>query len=335
MANKKYKNPFIATLNGIAELFKKYPKVDPLRDDEGLEGKTCLVTGANSGLGFATAVHLANRGAKVVMACRSGIPEAGEKVKMLTGSDKVEMMKIDLSDVHAIHAFCDEVKNRDLKFDIAISNAAVVPGGSKKTPQGFEQMFMVNYLAKFILFNRLLEDGSIPNGVFGKNKKEGDRPRIIFVASESHRSGDDLNFEELGVYKDFSMGKVVDLYGYYKLALITFARELNRRLNPDGETDVAVHSLCPGPVNSNIAREAPGWAKPLVKVTFSLFFTAPMKAAEPVIYLAAAQSLEGKSGEYMHLMSKKDPDERTAESAIGQKLWDRSRKLIEGLSASV
>jgi NAD(P)-dependent dehydrogenase (short-subunit alcohol dehydrogenase family) len=114
------------------------------------------------------------------------------------------------------------------------------------------------------------------------------------------------------------------------LALITYARELHRRLNPGNEIDVAVHTLCPGPVNSNIAREAPGWAKPLVKVTFSLFFTAPMKAAEPVVYLAAAEKLEGKSDEYMHLMSRKDPDERTAEEATGKRLWKRSAELLVG-----
>jgi NAD(P)-dependent dehydrogenase (short-subunit alcohol dehydrogenase family) len=328
MANKKYKNPFMATINGIAELFKKYPKVDPLKDFERIDGKTCLVTGANSGLGFAIAVHLAKRGGHVIMACRSGIPEAGEKVKELSGSDKVEMMKIDLSDIDSIHAFCDEIKKKGVKIDIAISNAAVVPGGSRKTPQGFEQMFMVNYLAKFILFNRLLKDGVIPNQAFGQNKKDGDRPRIIFVASESHRSGDDLNFEKLGVYEDFSMGKVVDLYGYYKMALITFARELNRRLNPDGKVDVAVHTLCPGPVNSNIAREAPTWAKPLVNVTFSLFFTDPVKAAEPVIYLAVSKDLNNKTDKYMHLMSLKEPDERTGDESSGRRLWERSSELI-------
>ncbi len=243
MANTKYKNPFLATINGVAELFKSYPKVDPLKDSERIDGKVCLVTGANSGLGYATAVQLAQRGGHVIMACRSGIPEAGEKVKKESGSDKVEMMKVDLSDIDSIHALADELKNRGIKLDIVVSNAAVVPGGSRKTPQGFEQMFMVNYLAKFILMNRLLGDGTIPNAVYGNNAKEGDRPRIVFVDSESHRSGDDLDFEKLGVYEDFTMGKVVALYGYYKLALLTFAKELNRRLNPDGDRCGGSHAL--------------------------------------------------------------------------------------------
>ena len=82
------------------------------------------------------------------------------------------------------------------------------------------------------------------------------------------------------------------MYGYYKLLLTTLVNELARRLNDGSETKKSVLSLCPGPVNSNIAREAPVVFKPLLKLVFSIFFKSPRKAAEPVVYLAASKDFK-------------------------------------------
>ncbi|MCB0683774.1 MAG: hypothetical protein KDC32_23150, partial [Saprospiraceae bacterium] len=86
MSHGRFKNPVEATLTGIKDLFRRQPLADHLSERDRLDGKTCLVTGASSGLGFAVAVDLARRGANLIMACRSGIPEAGERVKQLSGS---------------------------------------------------------------------------------------------------------------------------------------------------------------------------------------------------------------------------------------------------------
>jgi NAD(P)-dependent dehydrogenase (short-subunit alcohol dehydrogenase family) len=324
MANKRnnqYNNPFQATFKGISDLFKKHDRVGQLIPSERLDGKKVLITGASSGLGFATAELLAGLGASVIMACRSGIPEKGNMIRERTGSEQVFMHQVDLSEKESINKLVDTVKQDYGKIDMLICNAAVVPKESRKTRDGLEEMFMVNYLAKFILVNKLIEEDCF-------NTSKGKIPRIIIVSSESHRNPKAFRWEEFGMYKEYGMGKTVELYGYYKLLLTTFVNELSRRLNPDGQTRYSVFSLCPGPVNSNIAREAPGMFQPMLKLTFKLFFRSPEKAAEPVIYLAASRDLEGKPLDYLFLMSRKDMDEKARDPENGSKLWELSEKLI-------
>jgi len=315
-----YKSPVTATITGIRDLFKKHIPAGELKDEDRLDGKRVVITGSSSGLGFATAIEMAKRGAEVVMAVRSGIPSKGEKVKELSGSDKVSMLFVDLSDIDSIIKFTEELKAKYNKIDILICNAAVVPKKSRKTPQGLEQMFMVNYFAKFILVNRLLD-----LDIF--NRSKGQVPRIIFVSSESHRNPKSFDLNGFGEYQDFKIGKVMELYGHYKLLMTTFANELSRQLNPGDATDYSVFALCPGPVNSNIAREAPKIFQPLLKLTFSIFFRSPKKASEPVIYLAASKDVEGKPKDYLFLMSRKDMDPKAVEPGNGKLLWEKSEML--------
>jgi NAD(P)-dependent dehydrogenase (short-subunit alcohol dehydrogenase family) len=319
--NNGYKNPVSATWEGIRAVFAKQEKVGFLNDTERLDGKTVLIDGASSGLGFAVTIKLAARGARVIMACRSGIPEKGEEVKRSTGNQDIEMVRVDYSDIVSIQKFIDTIKEKYAPLDIVISNAAMVPSQSRKTPQGLEEMFMVNYLSKFIMINGLLEENCL--------RKDGkDNPRIVIVASESHRHPVAFNWDSFGVYKSYGMKKTVEYYGYYKLLLTTFAFELSRRLNSNGNRLVSVFSLCPGPVNSGIAREAPAFFQPLMKLVFALFFASPRKAAEPVVYLAVSKDLEGKTFDYLFKMSRKEIDEKATDEANGKKLWKFSEDLI-------
>ena len=123
------------------------------------------------------------------------------------------------------------------------------------------------------------------------------------------------------------IGKVMELYGYYKMLLVTLANEFSRRLNPGDTTDYSVFALCPGPVNSNIAREAPKIFQPLLKVTFKLFFRSPERASEPVIYLAASKDVESKKIDYLFLMSRKEMDSKATDKENGRKLWQASENL--------
>ena len=327
MAQGQYDNPVKATLKGITDLFRKQEKIGSLKESDRIDGKTCLVTGANSGLGFAIARQLAERGGNVVMACRSGIPEAGEKIKTLTGSDKIEMVHVDLSDAASIQKLVEGIKSKGYTFDIAVFNAAIVPGKSRKTKDGIEEMFMVNYLSKFILINKLLKEELI--------QSQDGTPRIVITSSESHRNPKVIEWEKFGEYEEYGMGKVVARYGYFKLFLTTFANELSRRLASNGTPQVSVFSLCPGPVNSNIAREAPGFIQPVLKLTFKIFFKSPMKAAEPAMYLAVSPSMEGKTREYLFLMSKKEMDEKAIDEENGSKLWTLTQDYLETLNIAI
>jgi len=315
-----YKSPVTATITGIRDLFKKHIPAGELTEEDRLDGKRVVITGASSGLGFATAVEMAKRGAEVVMAVRSGIPSKGEQVKRLSGSTKVSMLFVDLIDIDSINIFATQLKEKYNKIDILICNAGIVPKKSRQSPQGLEQMFMVNYFAKFLLVNSLLE-----LEIF--NRIKGHVPRIIFVASESHRNPKTFDLEGFGEYQDFKIGQVMELYGHYKLLMTTFANELSRRLNPGDATDYSVFALCPGPVNSNIAREAPKIFKPLLKLTFSIFFRSPKKASEPVLYLAASNDVEGKAIDYLFLMSRKEMDSKATNPENAKLLWEKSELL--------
>jgi NAD(P)-dependent dehydrogenase (short-subunit alcohol dehydrogenase family) len=320
----QYQSPLKATFTGIRDLFRKQIPAGELTDRDRLDGKRVMITGASSGLGFATAVAMAQRGAEVIMACRSGIPHKGEKVKQLSGSDKVNMFHVDLSDLLSIEKLAVHLKEAFGSIDILVCNAAVVPRQSRKTPQGFEQMFVVNYFSKFLLVNWLLEKGVLAGG-------DGRVPRIIFVSSESHRNPKTFHLEGFGEYHEFGIKKVMERYGYYKLLLTTFAIELSRRLNPGDRPGYSVFALCPGPVNSNIAREAPKVFRPLLKLVFSLFFRSPRKACIPVVYLAASPDVEGRANDYLFLMSRKAVDSKAADPVNGRQLWEVSESLRNSL----
>jgi NAD(P)-dependent dehydrogenase (short-subunit alcohol dehydrogenase family) len=338
MKNKKqnkYRNPVVATFTGIREILRKQKPDCFLHDDDRLDGKTVLIDGASSGLGFAVAIEIARRGARVIMACRSGIPEKGELVKKLTGNQDIHMLQIDFSDISSIQHLASRIQNLFSPIDIYICNAAIVPKESRKTKQGLEEMFMVNYLSKFIFLNLLLEKGCFehlqaptphPSPYWGRGRGKG-LPRIIIVSSESHRNPEKFDWEGFGKYRDYGMQKTVELYGYYKLLLTTFARELSRRLNPDGETSISVFSLCPGPINSRIAREAPGIFQPLLSLVFYLFFKSPEKASFPVVYLAASKELEGKPFDYLFLMNRKEISPLAEDPENGKRLWEVSQNL--------
>ncbi len=361
--HKKYNNPVSATLTGISDLFRKQVPAGTLKTTDRLDGKTVLVDGSSSGLGFAIAVDCAKRGAKVIMACRSEIPEMGEKVKKCSGNQDIHMLHVDFSDIRSINKLVADLCTPSLfgegvgggvfpgqgaggGVDILVCNAGIVPKQSRKTPQGLEEMFMVNYLSKFIFVNLLLQNHCFsdagPATMDPKSKIEDRRskiedrkskiPRIIFIASESHRNPEKFEWDDFGKFRDYSIGKSIELYGYYKLLLTTFSVELSRRLNPAGSVNFSVFSLCPGPVNSNIAREAPKIFMPLLKLVFGIFFKSPAKAAVPAVYLAASRDMEGKSFDYLFLMSRKEVDEKASDPENGKRLWELSENLWHRLA---
>lgn len=319
---KKYNNPLSATYKGISDLFKKQERVGTLQPNERLDGKKVMIDGSSSGLGLAAAKDLARLGAEVIMAVRSGIPEKGEEVKKASGSDKVHMLRVDMTDFASIKNLVKEVKSKFGRIDILICNSAVVTKQARKTKYGLEEMFSVNYLSKFYFVNLALKEDLL-------NKSGKELPRIIFVSSESHRNPQAFEWDTFGDFKEYGMGKSVERYGYYKLLMTTFSQELARRLNPNQHAEYSVFAHCPGPVNSNIAREAPAVFQPLMKLIFKAFFRSPEKACEPLIYLAASKAEESKATDYLFLMSRKEIDEKATNPENGKKLWKMTEDLLQ------
>ena len=296
----------------------------PVPEGLRVDGKVCLVTGANSGLGKAVAIDLARRGGRVLMACRSGHPRAGEEVRRLSGSRQVEMLRVDLADLDSVARLCDELKSTAPRIDIAVLNAGLVARRARRTPQGYEMMFAVNFLANRLLVARLLDDGLIRPCGQGE-----EAPRIVFVASEAHRSAGPIDFDRFSAFVDHGMRDSLRHYGLSKLHLCTYAQELSRRLNPAGETRVAVHSLCPGPVATRIAREAPVLLKPVIYPLMRLFCLSPGRAARPVIYLCCAAEAGRRSGAYLHVMRERRPSPLAMDEDAGARLWRESEALLE------
>ncbi|MGB1062180.1 MAG: SDR family NAD(P)-dependent oxidoreductase [Ketobacter sp.] len=319
-----HKGVISAVTTALLDLFSRQEQLPGLPDAQRIDGKVCLITGANSGLGKAVAIDLARRGGHIIMACRSGIPAAGEEVKRASGNPNVEMLAVDLSDLRSVTRLCDQMQARNIKLDIAVMNAGLMPLHARKTPQGYEIMFAVHFLANRLLLARWCRDGVLP-----LQGRRADIPRVVFVSSEAHQSSAPIDFDHFAAFHHYGIKDGMKFYGQSKLHLSTFAQELHRRLNPNGELNVAVHNLCPGPIASNIARESPAYIKPILSPIMKLLFRSPQQAAAPVCYLACGDDMASRSGVYLHMMREKQPSPLALDPSNGQRLWAMSDDLIQ------
>ena len=314
-------NAIIIAIRDLAQ--PKVSEVSPVPENVRIDGKTCLITGANSGLGKATATELARRGSNMILACRPGHTSICDEIKTLSGSPDVEMMEVDLSDLRSVHRLCDDLSNRNVKIDLAVLNAGLMSKKATKTPQGYETMFAIHFLSNRVMIDRWLQDDVIyPSSQAGKT------PRIIFVSSEAHRSSYTIDFSRLGGFTDYGFKEGLKYYGISKLILCMFATELSRRLNTGSKVEVAVHSMCPGGVATNISRDTPSIVKPIVNPLLRYFFQSPEEAIEPVIYLCCSEEAGASTGLYLHLMQRKSVSPTALDEENGTKLWEASRPLV-------
>jgi NAD(P)-dependent dehydrogenase (short-subunit alcohol dehydrogenase family) len=327
MAEGRFSNPVVASLTGFYDRFRKQELKPRFKETDNFNGKTVLITGANSGLGFALSVEAAKRGAKVIMGCRRQIPEAGDKVKNLSGSDNVEMRYLDLCKLNSIHNFADNLVRDKIFLDVTFLNAASSASHSRRTDSGQDELFLVNYFSNFILANLLITKRIIqPNEV--------NQPRLIFISSDSHRGSSAIDYNEFGHYFDYGVSKAISNYSYFKLVLNTFATELSRRVNKE-KTVVQVNCICPGPVNTNIIREVPLIIRVVLRGIFSIIFRSPEKAAPPIIYMATSDDFIGKTNQYLHMFIPKKMDQKVYDEKEGKKLWEESAKLWNKLDEKV
>lgn len=321
MSHGRFDNPVVAALAGFWDLFRKQENAEKFNDSHRFDGKSCIITGASSGLGFALAVEMAKRGAHVIMAGRSKIPEAGIKVRQQSGSDKVEMRSLDLSKLDSIHAFVDGLVKDGIRPEVTILNAGVALPKARKTDSGQDEMFLVNYLSNVMLTNLMITKGVIPATISTVPK-----PRIIFISSDSHQGSSAIDYTEFGRYYDHGVSKGIENYSYFKLILNTYATELSRKVNRD-KVNIGVNVICPGPVHSNIIREAPFILRMVLGAIFRIIFRSPAKAALPVVYLSVSGDFEGQSNVYLHMFNNKKMDDKVYLPEEGKKLWSESLRV--------
>lgn len=302
-----------ATLAGLRDRLRPRARLQ-LREHERLDGRTVMITGANRGLGFGIAELLARRGARLLLACRSGGTEAAAALRAKTGNQDVEALRVDLSERASVAALVDTLAERGVTLDRLVLNAGVVPRASRQTSAGLDLMFHVNFLAAVDLVEQLLERELIV----------GNPARIVVVSSESHRSGTPA-LERFGEYEPYASSGVMKQYGRNKLYLTSYAWALAGALEPE---KIGVFTLCPGAVASDLAREAPSWMRVLLDPTMKLLFQAPLVAAEPVAWLCCAHELDGVTQRYYHMHTPKPPAAWASDSRNGEAVRTAARELL-------
>ncbi|WP_150265821.1 SDR family oxidoreductase [Paenibacillus tepidiphilus] len=273
-----------------------------------MRGKTVIVTGGNSGMGLATAIEMARRGAKVIMACRSR--ERGEaalsEARRLSGSDHIELMLLDLASFASIRAFAEQFAAAYPVLDVLINNAGVVTLKRELTRDGYEMDLGVNHLGHFLLTDLLLE-----------RLHAAEQGRIVVVASGAYKIGK-LYLDDHTLSRGFNPAKA---YARSKLANILFTRELASRLYG---TAITVNCLHPGAVGTSIGvnRET-GFGRRILKLLSHVFLT-PEQGAETAIYLATAPELKQVSGEYFYRRQVKELTSRGQDRHTAGQLWNWS-----------
>jgi len=280
-----------------------------------MQDQVCLVTGSNSGIGKETARELARRGATVVMAARS--PERGraavDEVRASTGSERVELLILDLADLDSVRAAATEVRERHDRLDVLINNAGLVLTERRTTAQGHEATIGINHLGPF-LFTRLLEDllvSSAPS-------------RVVNVSSMGHRLSRGLDFDDL-MWDRRSFGGV-SVYNDSKLCNVLFTKELAARWGERGVTAYAVH---PGIVRSGFAGDgdAPGWFGWFVAAT-KMFYLSPKRGSRTSVLCATSDLGSLTPGGYYAHGMKMRASRRGRDAAAAERLWTTSEQLV-------
>ncbi len=282
-----------------------------------LSGRTCMITGATSGIGRAAASALAERGAELVLVARDrGRGEQTvREIRERSGGAKVDLMLADLSSQAQIRRLAAEFLASGRPLHVLLNNAGVFLLRREETEDGIETTFAVNHLAYFLLTHLLLD-----------RLRESAPARVVNVASDAHaQSGGPLDFEDLESRRSYSGMRV---YGRSKLANILFTRELARRLEGSG---VTVNALHPGFVGSNFARNN-GWIGPLAMTLLRPFARSPEKGAETAVYLCASPEVEGRTGLYWFDCKPKHPKRYAQDDEDARRLWEASERMT-GLSA--
>jgi len=272
-----------------------------------LEDRVFLVTGANSGIGKATALGLARLGGTVVMACRSATrgEAARQDVVRDSGNSSVYLEIVDLASEESTRSFAEEFQRKYPRLDVLINNAGVYTAHREVTPDGLERTFEVNYLSGFLLTHLLLD-----------LLKKSAPSRIVNVSSSAH-SGGTIHFDDLqGEQRYGGFGA----YGQSKLAQVLFTRELARRL--DG-TRVTVNACHPGVIRTNLGM---GGTSAVVRFV-RLFFKGPEKGAQTPIYLAVSPEVERVTGQYFANKHVREPSRAAQDPDVARRLFDVSAEL--------
>lgn len=277
-----------------------------------LSGRTALVTGCNSGLGYETMRVLALRGAHVI-----GTGRTLEKAEVACASidGQTTPLALELSDFESAVNCGSAVQQSGVQLDMVICNAGINTFGELELVGGIEKMFMVNFLGHFVLVNHLLP-----------MMRAAGSGRIVHVGSRSaytQAPAVGIDFDNLRGEGVFSAG---DAYGRSKLANALFSLELAQRLEGSGVTSNVIH---PGLVKTNIARTAPGWIRTAFDLFGSVIAKSPEQGAATQAYVATNPALDGVNGAYFEDCNPVivSGDHHIADEAMAARLWSVAQEM--------
>lgn len=281
-----------------------------------MQGKTVIVTGANSGIGKALAGELLKLRARVIMACRDqrSAEEAAVDIRGQAGPEQGEVVikHLDLASLVSVRQFCEEICKEESRIDVLINNAGVYQCPYTKTVDGFEMQLGVNHLGHFLLTHLLLDllKASAPS-------------RIVVVSSKLYKYGH-INFDDLNSESNYDKAFC---YSQSKLANLLFTLELARQLEGTG---VTVNALTPGIVRTRLGRhvQIPFLAKPLFHLASLVFFKSPLEGAQTPLYLACSPEVEGVSGKCFANCAEEELMVKATDEQAAKKLWDISSRMV-------
>jgi NAD(P)-dependent dehydrogenase (short-subunit alcohol dehydrogenase family) len=279
-----------------------------------MEGKICLVTGANAGIGKATALGLAQQGATIVMVSRDKTKgeAARDELRAQSGNTSIDLLQADLSSQQAIRQLAETFKQRYTQLHVLINNAGGYHMQRQETPDGLEMTFAVNYLAPFLLTNLLLD-----------TLKASAPARIINVSSAAQASNF-IDLDNLQATANYSGWRA---YGQSKLAEVLFTYELAHRLQGTGVTANCLH---PGFVASNFGQaNANPVVRPFMKLLFSNLGISTEEGAKTSLYLASSPDVEGVTGKYFVKSVPKRSAPLSYDESLQRHLWEKSELLVK------
>ncbi|XP_042207539.1 retinol dehydrogenase 13-like [Homarus americanus] len=290
-------------------LFKEVIGGNKYTGTESMIGKTVIITGTNTGIGRETALEMAKRRARVIMACRDleKCKEARKEIALESRNKYIYCQECDLASQESIRNFAKKINEKEERVDVLINNAGVMRCKKSATKEGIELQLGTNHLGHFLLTNLLLDKikASAPS-------------RIINVSSVAHKRGK-INFDDLNSEKTYDEG---DAYAQSKLANILFTRELAERLEGSGVTCNALH---PGIVFTDIGRHMSinnSWvAKVFLHPILWLFLKTPRQGAQTTIYLAVNEDLENVSGKYFSNKTEAGMSDAAQDREAGKSFW--------------
>lgn len=268
-----------------------------------MNGKVCLITGANRGIGYEVARALAKQGATVVLLCRDRVKgeEARARLTEESKNPNVELLLCDLSLQADVRRAAAEFKAKHARLHVLVNSAGIFLRQRELTSEGIERCWATNYLSHFLLTNLLLD-----------TLKASAPARIINVATKT--MGLKLDLDDPTLEKGYSFAKGM---GRTKLALILFTMELAKRLEGTGVTVNAMH---PGVVKTELLDDLPA----PMGLLFGLFARAPEKGAATAVYLATSPEVEGVSGKLFADEKQVAIGGQATQPGLQERLWRES-----------